>query len=86
MADQSPATAAPDTAWSNTCPQCQAQIQPVARACWQCGAVLAEPDSEHPDYRPIDPEAARSVSILVLAAIGVAAPVLFYWWILSIFS
>jgi hypothetical protein len=85
MPDQTPASVSPDTTWTAVCPQCGAKLQPVARGCWKCGAVLAEPDSEHLDYRPTDPEAARGVSILILAAIGVACPVLFYWWLLSLF-
>lgn len=74
---------ADDTAWTKVCPHCQAKVQPVARRCWHCGAELAEPGSEHPDYKPTNGDELHAVSVTILAAIGLALPVLFVAWVLS---
>ena len=89
MAEESPSSAtseAAETSWTATCPGCGAKLQPVARACWQCGASLHDADSHGLDYRPTDGDEVRAVSILILAAIGVSLPVLFYWWVLFVLN
>jgi predicted amidophosphoribosyltransferase len=75
-----------ETDWNRACPHCGAKIQPVARACWQCGAQINEQDSDHLDYRPpaIDPEEVSGMSISVLLAIGLILPVAFVAWIISL--
>src|SRR5688500_10731284 len=40
-----------DTDWNRPCPHCGAKVQSVARACWQCGAQINDPNSEHLDYK-----------------------------------
>jgi hypothetical protein len=76
-----------ETRWDRDCPHCGAKVQPVARACWQCGAQINDPDSEHLDYRApaIDADEVSGMSISVLLAIAFFLGVAFALWVLSFF-
>ena len=76
-----------DAHWNRACPHCGAKVQPVARACWQCGAQISDPDSEHADYRPpaIDADEVSGMSISVLLSIAFFLSVAFVLWVLSFF-
>jgi hypothetical protein len=81
-ANDMPADSSPQTGWTRICPACQAKVQPVARGCWRCGALISEPDTEHPDYRPplVDPEAVNGVSISILIGMLFLLPVVLVVW------
>jgi predicted amidophosphoribosyltransferase len=73
-----------ETPWNRTCPHCGAQIQQVARGCWQCGAELDEPDAQNLDYRPTNPEEVTALSVSILTALAIALPLLFFVWLYSL--
>lgn len=81
-ANDTPADSSPQTEWTRICPACQAKVQPVARGCWRCGALISEPDTEHPDYRPplVDPEALNGVSMSILIGLLFLLPVVLVVW------
>jgi hypothetical protein len=76
-----------DTDWNRPCPHCGAKVQSVARACWQCGAQINDPNSEHLDYKApaVDADEVSGMSISVLLAIAFFLAVAFVLWMLSFF-
>ena len=75
-----------ETAWHRPCPRCGALIQPVARGCWQCGAQLDDPDSQHLDYRPTNPDEVTALSVSILTALAIVLPILFLVWLYSLIT
>ncbi len=68
--------------WTGICPACHAKVQPAARGCWRCGALISDADTEKPDYRPplVDPDALSGVSISILIALIFFIPVVLALW------
>ncbi|MCC6491729.1 MAG: zinc ribbon domain-containing protein [Pirellulales bacterium] len=72
----------PAKEWDIRCPHCGAELQEVARRCWNCGADIPAQGFDDSEYRAstVEPEAVEGISISLVVALAFMIPLILLAW------
>ncbi len=80
--DAEPVIEQPPT-WDGRCPKCGAEVQEVARRCWNCGADIPARGFDESEYRPsaLDGDSVEGLSVSFIVVLAFAIPLLVIGWL-----